>query len=180
MLVVNLFGAPSAGKSSGAAYIFGKLKMAGVNAEYSSEFIKGKVWEGNPMITSAQEYIFGKQSYQLRRLNGKVDVVVCDSPLLLSAFYNNDPVLGEEFDAVVWKVFNSYENFNFFVRRVKEYISAGRFQTEEESALVGENMEAFLEERDVDYITINGCQKDYDEVVDIILSYLENNKIDFE
>ena len=33
MLVVNLFGAPGAGKSTGAAYIFSKLKMAGINAE---------------------------------------------------------------------------------------------------------------------------------------------------
>ena len=33
MLVVNLFGAPGAGKSTGAAYIFSQLKMAGIIAE---------------------------------------------------------------------------------------------------------------------------------------------------
>lgn len=45
MIVVNLFGVPSAGKSSGAAYIFSKLKMEGINAELVTEFAKDKVWE---------------------------------------------------------------------------------------------------------------------------------------
>lgn len=47
MVVVNLFGVPSAGKSTGAAYIFSKIKMAGVNAELIIEFAKDKVWEEN-------------------------------------------------------------------------------------------------------------------------------------
>ena len=32
-IVVNFFGVPSAGKSTGAAYVFSRLKMAGINAE---------------------------------------------------------------------------------------------------------------------------------------------------
>ena len=47
MLVVNLFGAPGAGKSTGAAYIFSRLKMLGINAELVTEFAKDKVWENN-------------------------------------------------------------------------------------------------------------------------------------
>lgn len=39
-LVVNLFGVPSAGKST----------MTGVNAEPITEFAKDKVWEENPTI----------------------------------------------------------------------------------------------------------------------------------
>ena len=35
MLIINLFGAPGAGKSTGAAYIFSKLKMLGVNEEFN-------------------------------------------------------------------------------------------------------------------------------------------------
>ena len=45
MIVVNLFGAPGAGKSTGAAYIFAMLKMAGINAELVTEFAKDKVYE---------------------------------------------------------------------------------------------------------------------------------------
>ena len=32
-LVVNLFGGPGSGKSTGAAYVFARLKMLGYNAE---------------------------------------------------------------------------------------------------------------------------------------------------
>ena len=46
-LVVNLFGVPGAGKSTGAAYIFAMLKMYGINAELITEYAKDKVWEEN-------------------------------------------------------------------------------------------------------------------------------------
>ena len=61
MLLINLFGGPGAGKSTGAAYIFSQLKMAGVNAELVTEFAKDKVWEGNKEVFKNQAYIFGKQ-----------------------------------------------------------------------------------------------------------------------
>ena len=44
-LIVNLYGAPSAGKFTGAAYIFSKLKLKRINAELVTEFVKGKVYE---------------------------------------------------------------------------------------------------------------------------------------
>lgn len=46
-LVINLFGAPGAGKSTGAAIVFAELKKRGVNAELVTEFAKDKTWEGN-------------------------------------------------------------------------------------------------------------------------------------
>lgn len=50
MIVVNLFGAPGVGKSTGAARIFSNLKMAGINAELITEFAKDKVWEENKAV----------------------------------------------------------------------------------------------------------------------------------
>ena len=63
MILVNLYGAPGAGKSSGAAYIFSKLKMAGVNAELVTEFAKDKVYEQSKKVFENQAYIFGKQYF---------------------------------------------------------------------------------------------------------------------
>ena len=127
MLVVNLFGAPGAGKSTGAAYIFSKLKMAGINAELVTEFAKDKVWEGSQAVFENQAYIFGKQYFRISRLQNKVDVVITDSPILLSSFYNRDEVLGKELDALVTKVFNTYDSYNVFINRVKPYNPIGRF-----------------------------------------------------
>ena len=44
-IIVNLFGGPGTGKSTGAAYIFSQLKLAGIDCEFVSEFAKDKVWE---------------------------------------------------------------------------------------------------------------------------------------
>ena len=53
-LVVNLFGVPGAGKSTGAAHIFSCIKMAGVNAELITEYAKDKVWERTIRAVPAQ------------------------------------------------------------------------------------------------------------------------------
>lgn len=55
-LIVNLFGVPGAGKSTGAAYIFSCIKMAGVNAELITEYAKDKVWERNDEAFRNQAY----------------------------------------------------------------------------------------------------------------------------
>ena len=114
MILVNLYGGPGSGKSTGAAYIFSKLKMAGVNAELVTEFAKEKVWEESKAVFENQAYIFGKQYFRISRCADQVDVIVTDSPLLLSVIYNNDPVLGEEFNTVVRKVMDSY-NCKYYI-----------------------------------------------------------------
>jgi len=173
MLIINLFGAPGAGKSTGAAYVFSQLKAAGVNAELVTEFAKDKVWEGTKAVFENQAYIFGKQYFRISRLEGKVDVVITDSPILLSAFYNdNDHVLGEEFDKLVFKVFDYYNRIDVFVHRVKPYNEAGRFQTEEESDAVSKEMLRFLDKFGVDCLHINGDFAGYDSLVDTVLDAL--------
>lgn len=64
-----------------------------------TEFAKDKVWENNEEVFNNQAYIFGKQSFKISRCANKVDVVITDSPLPLSVFYNNDPLLTENFNA---------------------------------------------------------------------------------
>ena len=64
-IVINLFGVPSAGKSTGAAYIFSRLKMAGVNAELVTEFAKDLVWEENTVALGNQLYVFSNQLHRM-------------------------------------------------------------------------------------------------------------------
>lgn len=172
MIVVNLFGVPGAGKSTGAAYIFAKLKMEGVNAELITEFAKEKVWEENKEVFKNQPYIFGKQSYRMSRCKDKVDVIVTDSPLPLSIFYNNDEVLGESFNQTVMNVFNSYDNRNYLVSRVKPYNPKGRHQTKEESNALAEPMKNLLSSNDISYKEIDGYKNGYTQVITEVLKEL--------
>lgn len=173
MLIVNLFGAPGAGKSTGAAYVFSKLKMAGINAELVTEFAKDKVWEGSQAVFENQAYIFGKQYFRISRLQNKVDVAITDSPILLSSFYNRDEVLGKELDALVTKVFNTYNNYNVFIDRVKPYNPVGRFQTEAESDELAGDMFRFLADHGVTCRHYNGSTDGYDTLVEDILHELK-------
>lgn len=171
-IIVNLFGAPGAGKSTGAAYIFSKIKMAGVNAELVTEFAKDKVWEESKEVFNNQIYIFGKQSFKISRVMNKVDVIITDSPIILSSFYNSDEMIQEELDALVMKTFNSYNNMNYFIERVKPYQEKGRFQTEEESDQIADEVSILLDEKEVDYEVIAGDTEGYDYIVKQILHKL--------
>ena len=171
-IIVNLFGAPGAGKSTGAAYIFSKIKMAGVNAELVTEFAKDKVWEESKEVFNNQIYIFGKQSFKISRVMNKVDVIITDSPIILSSFYNSDEMIQKELDALVMKTFNSYNNMNYFIERVKPYQEKGRFQTEEESDQIADEVSTLLDEKEVDYEVIAGDTEGYDYIVEQILHKL--------
>lgn len=174
-MIVNLFGVPGAGKSTGAAYIFSRLKMEGVNCELVTEFAKDKVWEQTEKVFKNQAYIFGKQSFKISRCHDKVDVVITDSPLPLSIFYNHDPRLTENFNNAVMDFFNSYKNLNYLLLRTKPYNPVGRMQTEEESNNLKQPMIDLLVSRGIDYKEEFGEVEGYERIVSDILYELSKS-----
>ncbi len=172
-LVVNLYGGPGCGKSTGAAQIFSNLKKLGVNAELVNEFAKDKTWEKNDVVLECQEYIFGKQSFRLQRCRNDVDVIVTDSPLLLSILYKQNPILTESFNDVVLSIFNTYENMNFMLERVKPYNPKGRLQTEEESIELDKRIVELLDKYHINYHTVTGDDNGYNVIVAEVLGMLD-------
>lgn len=171
-IVVNLFGQPGAGKSTGAAKIFYELNTLGINCELVAEFAKDKTWEHNMKALSCQEYVFGKQSYRLARCKDDVDVIITDSPLPLGIVYNENPVLDDNFTKVVMSVFSQYKNINYFVKRVKPYNPKGRNQTEEESDELTPKIMNMMFKNCIHYKEINGDTDGYESVVKDVLKEL--------
>ena len=169
MLVVNLFGAPGAGKSTGAAYIFAKLKLAGVNAELVTEVAKDYVWDENYKVLKNQHLIFAQQLQRVARLEGAVDVVITDSPLLLSVIYKPSTVT-EVFDDVVFEEFNRFNNINIVVKRVKEFNPVGRIHNQHESDQLYGDIKKFLDDNDVKYNEVSGNIEGYDSIIADIVS----------
>lgn len=134
MLVVNLFGGPGTGKSTTAAHLFSLMKQDGYLAELVPEYAKDVVWEGRHYLLSDQLYIFAKQHRRIARLLDQVDLVVTDSPLLMSCSYIDpeSPIAASLLNLSI-DVASLYETFNVFLNRVKEFQPAGRMQTEEEA-----------------------------------------------
>lgn len=169
MLVVNLYGAPGAGKSTGAAYLFSRFKMDGINAELVTEFAKDMVWEGSHETLSDQIYVFGQQYHRLSRLKDKVSVVITDSPILLSLFYCHDLSIYDELKALVVKADRQFCNRNLYISRQKTYNPIGRLQTEEESDEIATHIKAFLLKNRICHDCMFGAQEDYDRVYQQLL-----------
>ena len=180
MLVVNLFGAPGSGKSTGAAMLFSRLKLLGYNAELVTEFAKDLAWEGRKETFSNEVYLFAKQHHRLFRLNGKVDVAITDRPLILTRVYNNLYGFNSpELDALATAEFKKYDNLNFLVRRAKPYNPAGRNQTEAESDALQTAIISDLQNTDGGQVfwTITGAMAGYDRALDMVVSTLYDRGI---
>mgnify|MGYP003298298200 CR=1 FL=1 len=165
-IVINFFGEPSTGKSTAAAYVYSRLKMLGRSCEYVSEFAKDKVYENNAEVFKHQEYLFGKQSFKMARVADKVDIIVTDSPLVLSCIYNQNEVLGEEFNQTVVNVFKSYNNFNILLTRHFDYENVNRNHNQEEAEKVRQQIINKLKEYDISYTDLNEILYDVEDDVE--------------
>ena len=165
-LVVNLIGGPGSGKSTCASGIFYKLKQSGVNCELALEFAKDKVWEESIKILDDQLYVFGKQYHKLFRLKDKVDVIITDSPLLVSILYNKIP--SKYFNDLVIEQYNTFNNVLFFIKRPETYQTEGRLQTKKDAEIVDNITKDILQHYDITYKEIS-CENAVETITNIIL-----------
>lgn len=172
--VVNFYGAPGSGKSTGAAHVFSKLKLDGVNCEYVSEFAKDKCWEQNKnvfLLPENQFYIGANQFYKMYMLKDKVDVIVTDSPIYMNAMYNKSAVLGKEYNEIMFRLSEMFNNINFFINRVKPYHTEGRNQTEKESNQISIDLKKTILSK-IPYIEVNGNEDGYEIIYQTVKHHL--------
>ncbi len=133
--VINLYGGPGSGKSTMAARCFAELKMNGYNVELVTEYAKDLTWAGREKTLRDQLYILAKQHDRLRRLEGQVELVITDSPLLLCLVYVRGHPLYDNaaFASLVRSLDETFYRHDYFVRRCKAYNPRGRNQTEHEA-----------------------------------------------
>lgn len=180
MIVVNLFGGPGCGKSTGAAYIFARLKGRGVKVELVTEFAKDLTWDKSEGLAD-QAYVFGNQFHRLYRCaRAGVQVVVTDSPLLFSLVYRqpNEGPFGDEFAAYVRTCHRYFANLNFLITRRKPYEQTGRIETEEEAKVRDRAIADLLEaELPSEFTRVDGLVLGYETVVEAVVRSLETAKI---
>lgn len=170
-VVVNLLAGPGAGKTTCAWAIASELKKRGIETEYVSEYAKELVWDGNLTMLDGsyqhQRALFEEQDRRVKRLLGKVDVVVTDSPALLSLMYIKEP--NREFTQTVLERFTNQQNFNLFINRGKDYQQTGRLQTLEESIAIDNSIKGFLKENNIYYGTY------YHHTLDVLVDNIIKN-----
>jgi len=166
-LVINLYGGPGSGKSTTATGVFSRLKQADVSCEYVSEYAKDIVWEGTTELLNNQIHVFSEQFRRQWRLIGKVDYIITDSPILLSAVYfdfwferQQKPkfltnTFAKQTREYFLAAFHQFDNINFYITRTKPYHQIGRMQTKEEAQLVDRAVLKYLGETQTNFEITN-------------------------
>jgi len=169
-LVVNMLGGPGVGKSTMMAAVFALLKQDGVDCEIVTEFAKDLVWDERHETFKDEIYIFAKQEHRLFRVNGKVDVIITDRPLILTCFYGQ---ANKELSDLCLSEFNKYNNMNFLVERAKSYNPNGRNQTEDEAKEIDAEFKAILKKLDIPFHPIVSDAESIILVYKAVKNYLE-------
>jgi len=170
-LIVSLYAGPGTGKSTTMAGVFAELKMNDINCEMAPEFAKEKVWEKSFDVLKNQIYIFGKQYHTIERLRDKVDVIITDSPLLLSLIYDTTDL--PEFKNLVLAVNNRFKMLNFFLRRNKKYNPSGRMQNEEEAKIIDLRIKKLLDDNNIVYESIAAGRDAIEFIRDVVLYHIK-------
>ena len=110
--------------------------------------------------------------HKIWRLNNKVQVIICDSPLPNSIVYDKED--SEPFHALVLEQFDKFNNRNFFIKRGTDYVENGRLQTLEEARKIDEKVLSILTENHIPYTTLP-IDKASDTIVETILNELKES-----
>lgn len=155
---INFIGGPGTGKSTKAAEEFFKMKVMGYDVELVTEVAKDFVWEERHKTLSIQPYVTFKQYKNLKRIDGKVDFVITDSPLLLGIvykrLYNLD--ISYNFDLLIKELSDKmgYAHEYRFIKRKHSYNKIGRNEDEEMAKKVDELILEVLDEFEIQYKTV--------------------------
>lgn len=173
LTVVNFFGGPCTGKSTTSAGLFNLMKREYRNVELVTEYAKDLVWSERGNMFTEQDYIFAKQNHRLRRLVGKVDTAISDSPLILGLIYKEkDYPLS--FAPFVKETFESYNNINIYLRRTHQYQTLGRNQDEAGSDRVSAEILEFLNTYRIPYTEVVTSDNTHLEVYEVVKELLPN------
>lgn len=156
-LVINMLAGPGAGKTACAWEVASELKKQSFVTEYVSEYAKELVWDGNMALLDgsrkSQLHLLEVQENRLRRLVGKVDFIVTDSPILLNTLYLTEGTAAEKraYMDAVFQRFSQYNNFCVFVERGRSFEQEGRIHSEQQSRALDRQITELLQHYGIFY-----------------------------
>jgi nicotinamide riboside kinase len=169
MKVINVIAGPGAGKSTLASGLYHEAKRRGWNAELVTEVAKDLVWEGRHCALSNQAYVFGRQMQRIHRLEGTVDIVITDSPVLLSAIYAPEDY-PQHWETVVVELWKRYNNYVGLLERGPWFDDRGRVHNLQASLEIDRRIAVLLAKHDITYTQVDYGYQSPGEVLDAILA----------
>lgn len=175
--VINFVASPSSGKSLMAALIFSELKMKHYKAEYIQEYAKSLVWQ-NRLDELANQYNVSLEQYKMiKAIDGKVQYICLDSPLLLGLYYNRhheDNVCDvEKTERMILSKMSEFDNIYIFLERNEEfpYETEGRIHNEEQSQQIAIELVEMLKRLGIQYRSFRSDRRNVNDILEYILSF---------
>lgn len=112
--LINIFGSPGSGKSTFSLFLAGEMKLRGLNCEYAHEYIKYLIAKGQ-CSNFDQLDILLEQYKQISAFYYNSDIVVTDSPLLLSTIYGEGYTHQSQLFSLAHAFNSEFNNFNILI-----------------------------------------------------------------
>ena len=177
-IIINLFGGPGSGKSFAARKLTGLFQnKTALTISHITEYATDLIKEGKEYILDGtfnnQRLIYAEQHRRVIQNVGKSDVIITDSPDILSAIYCKE----ENQKATDWKKeiieeFNSYNNFNVYITRDNNYTYSHkvRIHSEEEVLKIDTLILALLKKNNIPFYSFprNSEEEIFRNVINLI------------
>lgn len=171
--IINVYGGPGAGKSTSAAYLYYLLKVAGENVELVREYVKDWAWEGRKFGAYDEIYFLGKQVRHESMLFGKVDYIVTDAPVYMTAYYASiycSPTLAKgvmsEAQAFYQQVSeDGHQHLHIMLNRIRPYVQEGRYQNESQAHAVDDGVGDMLLSRGITLINADPSEESLKKIL---------------
>lgn len=175
--VVNIISGPGAGKSVISALIFAYLKLQRYSTELVQEYAKTLVWMKDLNTLNNQYYVTTTQYNLLKQINGKVNFIVTDGPLIGGLYYNlhnpDNTSNVEKTQKLILDSHNSFNNINIFLKRGDfSYEKDGRLQSEEEAKEIDIILKHLLRQNNIKYdiFDSNATDENIKKITDYIVA----------
>jgi nicotinamide riboside kinase len=172
MIVINLIGEPSVGKTTTAAGVFFELSSKGYNVQMVLEEAKKYIFEDNLKIFDQQILLLAEQNRALTRLKDNTDIVITDSPLIMPIVYQKGEYL-KSFRNLAFEQFNEYNNFNIFLKRKHKFSNNGRYHTEKDSISVRDKIIQILDEENIKFLPLTTGKKIHKKIARIVMDLVK-------
>lgn len=177
-LYVNFVSGPSAGKSLLSALTYVELKSRHLNAEMVQEYAKMLVYMEDYEMLNCQWMVSYKQYQMLKALQGKVDFICCDSPLLIGLFFNryyqsNVCDIAKTEKMILEKMNDLGPCVYIFLERNDDFPfeKEGRMQGEEECKEIDKKLKMLLEELGLEYLSVKSDKSSIDKIIEYVTNF---------
>lgn len=173
--VINFIGGPGTGKSTMAALCFVELKSRHISAEYVQEYAKTLIYKKKFDKLCQQYHVSMHQYKMIKAVDGCVDYICLDSPLLLGLMYNRnfDSNVSnvEKTEAMILSKMSEFDNIYIFLERNNAYIfeKSGRVHDENESMNLDVQFKKLLDELKLPYLTVKSDTSNIGQIIDYVL-----------